>query len=437
MLTVSAVIPALNEAATIASAVASLRSIPCVNDVVVAVDCATKDDTAEIARSAGARVVISTGHGLGNTFRAGINAADNDLIFRTDGDIDQVPAKWVEDCLKRYVAGARLVKTFWDHSGKPRLSTLLVVLPAIRRFFPDLTFLKQPLSGLFLFNRTDICLENLRSDMGVDLDLVFQIHRKGLLIDQVEIDPIFDRQKTVYQVATTAEQVLNTLLDYVETRDRFGDLLLVMAHADDAEIWSGGTVLVHAMHGCAIDLVLLTETDVRRREAEAASVRIPNHTLWPMGYHSLSDIDIDVTSSKVSELIISRRPTTIITHHPQDIHPEHQLCASILHHAILKTPWDCCNFLLLYCDTYNSVLGNGQSFSPDYFVDISCVAEEKRELIRIFESQNHEYYNQMTDHQEKLNGFRAGVSRAEAYETARLHKLNHIPQRVLRPNLGR
>jgi len=83
---VTAVIPTLNEAATIAGVIASLpRDV--VQDIIVA-DSASRDGTPDIARAAGARVVSLTDRGYGRACAAGAAAADPDcgIILFLDGD---------------------------------------------------------------------------------------------------------------------------------------------------------------------------------------------------------------------------------------------------------------------------------------------------------------------------------------------------------------
>ena len=82
----AAVIPTLNEAATIAGVIAALpREV--VRDVIVA-DSASRDGTPDIARAAGARVVSLTERGYGRACAAGVAAADPlcDIILFLDGD---------------------------------------------------------------------------------------------------------------------------------------------------------------------------------------------------------------------------------------------------------------------------------------------------------------------------------------------------------------
>jgi glycosyltransferase involved in cell wall biosynthesis len=83
---VAAVIPTLNEAETIAGAIASLpRDV--VDEVIVA-DSSSRDGTAAIAREAGARVVVLDERGYGRACAAGVAAAGAEcgIILFLDGD---------------------------------------------------------------------------------------------------------------------------------------------------------------------------------------------------------------------------------------------------------------------------------------------------------------------------------------------------------------
>jgi glycosyltransferase involved in cell wall biosynthesis len=83
---VAAVIPTLNEAATIAGAIASIpRDV--VDEIIVA-DSSSSDGTAAIARAAGARVVTLTQPGYGRACAAGAAAAGArcGIILFLDGD---------------------------------------------------------------------------------------------------------------------------------------------------------------------------------------------------------------------------------------------------------------------------------------------------------------------------------------------------------------
>lgn len=83
--TVSLVIPAYNEEATIAQVVAEFRQEPLLDEILV-VDNNCRDRTAELARDAGARVVPESRPGYGAALAAGMDAARGDLLVLCEAD---------------------------------------------------------------------------------------------------------------------------------------------------------------------------------------------------------------------------------------------------------------------------------------------------------------------------------------------------------------
>ncbi len=82
---VVAIIPALNEAATISAVVQSISQR--VVQRIIVVDNGSTDNTAGIARDAGADVVLEPRRGYGNACHAGAEAAsDADIVVFLDGD---------------------------------------------------------------------------------------------------------------------------------------------------------------------------------------------------------------------------------------------------------------------------------------------------------------------------------------------------------------
>ena len=83
--TVSVVFPAYNEAANIARAVHDFLSISAVDEVLV-VDNNSRDGTGDLAREAGARVILETKQGYGNALRRGLREAIGDYIVLAEPD---------------------------------------------------------------------------------------------------------------------------------------------------------------------------------------------------------------------------------------------------------------------------------------------------------------------------------------------------------------
>jgi glycosyltransferase involved in cell wall biosynthesis len=88
---VTLIIPALNEAACIEPLLAELP--PGVAQEVLVVDNGSTDDTASVARQAGARVVGEPRRGYGYACAAGVAAATGEILAFMDGDGSFVPAE--------------------------------------------------------------------------------------------------------------------------------------------------------------------------------------------------------------------------------------------------------------------------------------------------------------------------------------------------------
>lgn len=110
MTRVSVVIPALDDSIMLAGCLEALAAQTRPADEIIVVDNGSLDDTAEVARRAGARVLTEPIRGIFPATATGFDAATGELIARLDAD-SIPPADWIE----------RIVATFDE---RPELSFL-------------------------------------------------------------------------------------------------------------------------------------------------------------------------------------------------------------------------------------------------------------------------------------------------------------------------
>ncbi|WP_229074127.1 glucosyl-3-phosphoglycerate synthase [Actinoplanes sp. DH11] len=198
---VSVVIPARNEQATIGAIVDTIRrelveQIPLVDEIVV-VDSRSTDDTAEVARRAGARVVsqdrLTRGlprmEGKGDALWVGLAASTGDVVAFVDGDLHEFSAHFVTGLLGPLLTDptVEFVKGFYhrpligavnvETDGGGRV-TELAARPLLNLFFPELAGFVQPLAGEYAGRRSTLERIPFVSGYGVEV---------GMLIDLIDL----------------------------------------------------------------------------------------------------------------------------------------------------------------------------------------------------------------------------------------------------------
>ena len=257
---VSVVIPARNEAATIAKVVTTLSVMPCIDEVVV-VDNGSSDDTADVARRAGARAVFEPEPGMGHAIRRGFAAARNDWVMKLDADLEKFDTALFAYMPEARAPGVGLVKGAWNDPNDNMPMTRLLVMPAIRRLFPGLSGLEAPNSGIYMLNRSLIAHQELSGDYAADLDVMLRVHAAGAEVAEVDIGRIAHDARDLGHYNAMAETILSFFLRQQE-RQITEELVVLAQDANQVIRSSLGYIAARSRSGGPVT-IYLDQTDNR------------------------------------------------------------------------------------------------------------------------------------------------------------------------------
>jgi len=207
---ITVVIPALNEEKTIGSVVKFCLADSNVSQVIV-VDDQSEDRTREIAKDAGAEVIISQTRGKGISMAEGINAAKNDLIIFLDADIDPYPADTIKILSEPLLKDeADFVKgTFARNAGRV---TELVAKPLLNIFYPGLSKFSQPLSGMIAGKKSYFNRIEFFNDYGVDVGILIDMYLMNARIVEVNIGYIENKSKPWEALGKMSKEVSRAII---------------------------------------------------------------------------------------------------------------------------------------------------------------------------------------------------------------------------------
>jgi glucosyl-3-phosphoglycerate synthase len=244
-LTISAILPTLNESATIGPIVRRARTelmekVPFLDELLV-IDSDSEDDTREIAEAEGARVVrhpdvlsrYGSYRGKGEALWKSLYETSGDLVVWSDTDIQDWHPRFLYGTVGPLLAEPRIgyVKAFYQRpiveggqlkEGGGGRVTELVARPLINLFFPELSGYIQPLSGEYAGRREHLeripFFTGYAVEIGHLIDLVDRLGLNGL--GQVDLDIRIHRNQELEGLSRMSFVILQAVMKRLEERRR-------------------------------------------------------------------------------------------------------------------------------------------------------------------------------------------------------------------------
>ena len=208
---VSIVIPAYNEEATVAKVVSVALKLSYVTEVIV-VDDGSTDRTVEEAESAGATVISHImNEGKGSAIKTGFKNSHGNIVAFIDADISNFTSEKIDKIIRPILEDKTdITKTkFARESGRV---TELTAKPLLGFFFPELNY-EQPLSGQFAGKRSALNKIRFEKDYGVDVGIVLDADVHGIKILEVDIGDISHDMSPLADLNKMANEVVRTIID--------------------------------------------------------------------------------------------------------------------------------------------------------------------------------------------------------------------------------
>ncbi len=215
-------------------------------------------------------------------------------------------------------------------------------------------------------------------------------------------------------------------------------VLAVGAHPDDLEILCAGTLAKFAQAGVQVVMAVATDgsgghmiippdelAQIRKAEAEKAAAVIGAEFIW-VGYTDEMIFEDIATRLRFVDVVRAARPDLILTHAPDDYHPDHRVVSRLVFdasflsgvpHVKTQLPAHPDVQALYYFDVLTGI-----NFVPTEYVDITDTFETKRAMLACHDSQmtwlKEHHHTDLMDFMtvmSRARGLQCGVTHAEGF----------------------
>lgn len=204
------VLPARDEESTIRCCIEAFGRCPQVADVLVVANGCT-DNTAAIARRAGATVLELDTPGKGYALATGVSRVATDGTVFADADIENPSEYHIQPLVQALSCGRIFVKGYFDRSEHPGPVTDILVKPVLLATNHPASSYSQPLAGIYGGRTSWLRAMHWPNDFGVDLAIALRAAQEGVAFE-VEVPPLVHKRRPWEHYRRMAGEISQVLL---------------------------------------------------------------------------------------------------------------------------------------------------------------------------------------------------------------------------------
>lgn len=170
-------------------------------------------------------------------------------------------------------------------------------------------------------------------------------------------------------------------------------VVVISVHPDDETLGCGGTLLKHKQNGDSVNCIFVTAGNEQQQvmiDKLSAFYQFESVYSLNLPEISLADLPLGDIIAPLSRAINSIEPEVLYIPNRSDAHSDHRAvfealiaCTKSFRHPFIKR--------ILMCEVISETdfapALQSEAFIPTVFVDISEVAEQKKEALKIFETE--------------------------------------------------